>query len=80
MPRRRSTGLPKRDLFGVAHGNAGKGDKTRVTNLKAYNENLAAIEFPHDNTGFERKDGKLVKRYGAENITVFSRSPSCSVH
>lgn len=80
MPRRRSTGLPKRDLFGVAHGNAGKGDKTRVTNLKAYNENLAAIEFPHDNTGFEPKDGKLVKRYGPPPPTTLGEAAAGIVH
>lgn len=80
MPRRRSTGLPKRDLFGVAHGNAGKGDKTRVTNLKAYNENLAEIEWPHDSTGFVRDGGKLVKRYGPANVTVLGQSPAGFVH
>jgi len=67
-------------MFGVSHGNAGKGDKTRVTNHKAYLDNLAAVNFPNDDTGFERKDGVLIKRYGPPPPTTLGEAAAGFVH
>ena len=67
-------------MFGVSHGKAGKGDKTRVTNHKAYIDNLAAVNFPHDVLGFERKDGVLVKRYGPSSPTILGEPAAGIVH
>lgn len=78
MPRRRSTGPTRRDLL----GNAGKGDKSRVTNHKAFLANLAEVKLTGKVEGLERKGAKLVKIYGkpAPPTAVQLSLPAIFVH
>lgn len=76
MPRRRSTGPTRRDLI----GNAGKGDKSRVTNHQAFMANLAEVKLTGKVEGLERKGGKLVKVYGNAAPAGDPRLPAIFVH
>jgi hypothetical protein len=75
---RRKMGPTNRDL-GI-EGSAGKGDADRTTNSAAYKANLAEIEFPHDNTGFVPRGGRLVKTYAPAPPTVFDTRAKPIVH
>lgn len=66
-------------MFGVSHGMAGKGDKSRVSNLRAYNERLAEVDLPGD-VKMERIGTKLVKRYGPPPPVKLADAPNGIVH
>jgi len=44
MPSKKSPATNNRNLFGNAHG-AGKGDKSRTTNVRAYADNYDLIDW-----------------------------------
>lgn len=66
-------------MFGTSHGMAGKGDKSRVSNLRLYNERLAEVDLPGA-VQMERVGTKLVKHYGPPQPIKLADAPNGIVH
>jgi hypothetical protein len=62
-----------RGLF-PGHG-AGKGDKNRSKLDDNYRANFDAINFPKSDEGFEKREGKITKRYGQREPEKFDKAP-----
>lgn len=75
MPRR--SGPTKRDMF-PGHG-AGKGDKPRHKLNDNWRKNFDEIQFPHSNDGFEKREGKLTKRYGPAEPVKLDQAPRVKI-
>jgi hypothetical protein len=56
----------------LTHNGIGKGDKSRVSNEKEYQANLAEISFSgipaSQDTNFEQRGGKSVRVYGVRAV------------
>lgn len=68
-------GRGQRNLLG-----AGKGDKSRVENVKAYDKNFDRIDFGRGpGVPPERRNGKTTKRYGNASVKPFRTGPHISI-
>jgi len=69
--------MPNKSRSRIVDHGAGKGDKSRVTDEHAYQENLADVTFSgvpaSQDPAFEKRGGKLIKTYGPKEPEVFER-------